>query len=221
MLDVPVEAELTPLERHTPQSFYRQYVTHRPSDYVCLYNDPKNPLNRHYSFDRTQGMVGSEDMDFVNVDMGRIKDAAVASVLANEPLWFAVNMTTDQSGEYGVMEHRLFDYEALFGVDLTVSKADRARYYAGVSEHAMVLMGVDLTDQGAPRKWLVENSWGDGDGKGKDGFWTIHDPWFDEHVYTIIVHKRHVPDEILATFRENPTRLPGWYPEAAGISRRD
>lgn len=219
------EGDLTPLERYTPQSFYGQYVSQPLSEYVCLYNDPKSTLNRHYSFDRTQNVQGEADMNFVNVEMGQIKEVAVASLLANEPLWFAVNMTPDQSGEHGLMEHGLFDYETLFGTDLTVSKADRARFYAGVSGHAMALMGVDLTEQGQSRKWLVENSWGTEDssgsdrGKGKDGFLTIYDAWFDEHVYTIIAHKRYVSSEILALFEETPIQLPAWYPGAAGVGK--
>ena len=88
------------------------------------------------------------------------------------------------------------------------------RFHAGASNHAMTLMGVDLVD-GKPRKWLVENSWGDE--KGDSGRWTLYDNWFDEHVYTIIVNKEHVPAEIMAKFDEEPTELPSWYPGAMGI----
>ncbi|NQX92954.1 MAG: aminopeptidase, partial [Flavobacteriales bacterium] len=38
----------------------------------------------------------------------------------------------------------LFDYESLFGIEMPLSKADRSRFNAGASNHAMVLMGVDL-----------------------------------------------------------------------------
>ena len=93
-------------------------------------------------------------------------------------------------------------------------KAERTRFHAGASNHAMVFMGVDLRD-GEPRKWLVENSWG-GD-VGKSGTWTMRNDWFDEHVYTIIVHRSHVPAETLARFDEAATPLPAWYPGAAGI----
>jgi bleomycin hydrolase len=146
-----------------------------------------------------------------------MKGIASASILANEPVWFAVNMGIDQSKEHGLMEHQLYDYEALFDIDLDISKADRTRFHAGSSNHAMVLMGVDIAD-GKPRKWLVENSWGDK--KGDQGTWTLHDRWFDEHVYTIIVHKRHVPESIMASFKDEPEALPAWYPGAQGISTR-
>jgi bleomycin hydrolase len=124
-------------------------------------------------------------------------------------------MGFDQSAEHGLMKHRLFDYETLYGIDLTLGKADRTRLHAGASGHAMALMGVDLDAGGRPRKWLVENSWGDD--KGNKGCWTLHDDWFDEHVYTIIVHRRHVPADILDLFQQEATVLPSWYPGAMGI----
>jgi len=206
---------LTPLERHTPLSFYQKYVSRPLAEFVCLYNDPHNELNRHYSFDRARNIVGKECMHFVNIDTAAMKEIAKASILANEPLWFAVNMGYDQSAEHGLMKHRLFDYETLFGIDLTISKADRTRFHAGASNHAMALMGVDLDPSGKARKWLVENSWGED--KGTKGCWTLHDDWFDEHVYTIIAHRRHVPAEILSHFDEKSTVLPAWYPGAQGI----
>jgi bleomycin hydrolase len=205
---------LTPPEQHTPQSFYRKYAGRPLAEFVCLYNDPHRELNRHYSFDRARNIVGSECMHFVNIDTAPMKEIAKASILANEPLWFAVNMNFDQSSELGLMKHRLFDYETLFDIDLAISKADRTRFHAGASGHAMALMGVDLAADGRPRKWLVENSWGDE--MGDKGCWTLHDDWFDEHVYTIIVHRRHVPASLLAHFDEDATVLPAWYPGARG-----
>jgi bleomycin hydrolase len=210
-----VNDNLSPPERHTPQSFYQKYVGRPLSEFVCLYNDPKNELNRHYQFDRARNIVGNECMHFVNIDTATMKEVAKASICANEALWFAVNMDFDQSVELGLMKHRLYDYETLFGIDLGISKADRTRLHAGASGHAMALMGVDLGPDGKPRKWLVENSWGED--KGDKGRWTLHDDWFDEHVYTLIAHRRHVPEEILAVFEEDAITLPAWYPGAIGV----
>jgi len=202
-------------ERHTPLSFYQKYVSRPLSEFVCLYNDPHCAFDRRYLFDRARNIVGDECMDFVNIDSQTMKELAKASILANEALWFAVNMTIDQSQELGVMKHGLYDYETLFGIDLSLSKADRSRFHAGASTHAMALIGVDLDENGKTLKWLVENSWGEE--KGAKGMWTMHDDWFDEHVYTIIVHRRHVPDEVLKHFDEEPTVLPAWYPGAVGV----
>lgn len=211
----PLNARLTAVERHTPLSFYEQYVGQQLSEFVCLYNDPHNRINHHYCFDRARNMAGGSCMNFVNIDAAEMKAIAKVSILANEPLWFAVNMKLDQSTELGLMKDRLFDYESLFGIDLRISKANRTRFHSGASGHAMALVGLDLDACGAPRKWLVENSWGDD--KGNKGLWTLHDDWFDEHVYTIIVHRRFVPGKLLDLFNDEPDVLPAWYPGARGI----
>ena len=213
--DAKVEQErLTPLTTYTPKEFYEKFVGVDLSEFVCLYHDPAQPTGKHYRFDRARNMAGADNMDFVNIEIDDMKAIAVKSVLANEAMWFAVNMGVDQSREHGLMEHELFDYETLFAIDMPLSKADRNLLFAGASNHAMVLRGVDLKE-GKPRKWLVENSWGKD--KGNKGTWTLYDRWFDEHVYTIIVNKKHVPTKSLKIFEEDATELPAWYPGAMGL----
>jgi bleomycin hydrolase len=211
-----VQERLSALRRYTPKGFYKEFVGVDLSQFVCLYNDASKPTGKHYCFSRARNIAGDQDMHFANIEIGEMKKIAVNSVLANQPMWFAVNMGVDQSGEHGLMEHELFDYEALFGIDMPLSKAERTRFNAGASNHAMVLTGVDL-HKGLPRKWLVENSWGVD--KGNKGRWTLYDKWFDEHVYTVIVHRQHVPKEILSIFEEEAEILPAWYPGAMGIQR--
>lgn len=217
--EVPsVEQErLSKLKRYTPRSFYEEFVGVDLSEFVALYHDPAQEVGKHYQFNRARNIVGDAEMDFVNVEIAELKEVAMKSVLANQPLWFAVNMGIDQSKEHGLMESALYDYETLFGMEMPFTKADRARFYAGAANHAMVLMGVDLKD-GKPRKWLVENSWGDE--KGNKGTWTLYDSWFNEHVYTVIVHRDHVAAETLAVFEEEVETLPTWYPGAMGIQGR-
>jgi len=205
---------LTAPKKYTPKSFYDEFVGVDLQQYVCLQHDPSQPLNRHYQFARAANIAGQANMNFANIEMEAIKNIAVKSVLANEPMWFAANVSIDQSGEHGLMAHNLFDYETLFGLDLEISKTDRSIFGVGASNHAMVLMGVDL-DEGKPRKWLVENSWGDD--KGNKGTWTLYDRWFDEHVTTVIVNRAHLPKDVLAIFEQKAESLPAWYPGAPGI----
>ncbi|MDG1070349.1 MAG: C1 family peptidase, partial [Akkermansiaceae bacterium] len=211
------DKNLTSAKSYTPQSFYKEFVGVDLNEFVCLYNDPSQEMNAHYRFHRARNIAGEDDMNFVNIEISEMKEIAVKSVLANQAMWFAVNMSEDQSREHGMMEVDLYDYETLFDVKLDLSKAERSRFGAGASNHAMVLTGVDLRE-GKPTKWLVENSWGDE--KGNKGRWTLYDDWFTEHVYTIIVHHKHVPKETLAIFDQAAKVLPAWYPGAKGIDSK-
>lgn len=209
------DAGLSAMERFTPKSFYERFAGRPLDEHVCLYNDPKNEIGGHFLFSGANNIVGNGSMDFVNIGMDAMKAIAIDSIKGNDPMWFAVNMSYDQSEKLGIMHDRLYDYESLFGLDLSLGKADRARFHSMASNHAMTLMGVDLNAEGRPVKWLVENSWGED--RGTKGWWTLFDSWFDEHVYTIIVHRSHVPGDILARFEEEPTELPAWYPGALGV----
>ena len=211
------DKNLTSAKSYTPQSFYKEFVGVDLNEFVCLYNDPSQEMNAHYRFHRARNIAGEDDMNFVNIEISQMKEIAVKSVLANQAMWFAVNMSEDQSREHGMMEVDLYDYETLFDVKLDLSKAERSRFGAGASNHAMVLTGVDLKE-GKPTKWLVENSWGNE--KGNKGRWTLYDDWFTEHVYTIIVHRKHVPKETLAIFDQAAKVLPAWYPGAKGIDSK-
>ena len=211
------DKNLTLAKKYTPQSFYKEFVGVDLNEFVCLYNDPSQKMNAHYRFHRARNIVGEDDMNFVNIEISQMKEIAGKSVLANQAMWFAVNMSEDQSREHGMMEVDLYDYETLFDVKLDLSKAERSRFGAGASNHAMVLTGVDLKE-GKPTKWLVENSWGNE--KGNEGRWTLYDDWFSEHVYTIIVHRKHVPKEALAIFDQSAKVLPAWYPGAKGIDSK-
>ena len=63
------EADLTGLEHHTPKSFADKYIGHPLDDFVCLYNDPKNELDRHYRLERANNIAGGECMHFINIGM--------------------------------------------------------------------------------------------------------------------------------------------------------
>ena len=45
-----------------------------------------------------------------------------------------------------------------------------------------------------PRRWRVENSWGDE--SGVKGFYTMNDSWFDEHMFEIAARRSALPPEL-------------------------
>ena len=62
----------------------------------------------------------------------------------------------------------------------------------------MLFTGVDLNSQDKPVKWRVENSWGTKGGE--KGYNIMSDKWFDEYNYEVVVHKNHLPDELVDLF---------------------
>jgi bleomycin hydrolase len=108
------------------------------------------------------------------------------------------------------MDLELHDLESLYGVSFGMDKATRLNYGHSQMTHAMVFTGVDLDEKERPRKWRVENSWGD---KGGDkGFMVMTDPWFDEYTYEVVVERSYVEPKILKALDTKPIPLPPWHP---------
>ena len=83
-------------------------------------------------------------------------------------------------------------------------------YGHSVMTHAMVLTGVDLNDKGRPRRWKVENSWGDK--VGDKGYFVMSDRWFDEYMFEVVIARRHLPKRVLKALDTEPVVLPPWDP---------
>jgi bleomycin hydrolase len=200
---------VTEQKTYTPQQFYHEVISTNLADYVSLADFPIHPYDAHYSIRLTREMADRANMDFVNVDMKRMKAIALAALLDSNRVWFGCDMGFDVNGKKGLMAKGLMDYETLFGVPLAMTKKERLNYRHSSSNHSMVLVGVDIVD-GQPRRWRVENSWGDE--RGDKGLFTMSDDWFDEYVLNVIVPKKYVPADLLAVLRQPPTELPVWDP---------
>ena len=75
--------------------------------------------------------------------------------------------------------------------------------------HAMLFTGVDVVD-GKPRRWRVENSWGDD--SGEKGFYTMNDNWYDEHMFEIATPKKYLNAKMLKGLETVPMVLDAWDP---------
>jgi len=194
---------------YTPKGFFEEFVGVDMTEYVDVFNDPSKEYGRHYSIDLTRNIRDGDDEHFANVKVEVLKEIASKAVLDDEPVWFACDVGKDQSREHGIMAMGMFDYDSIYGTDMSMSKAERSLFRESVPNHAMVFVGVDMRDD-KPAKWLVENSWGKD--KGSDGMWTLYDTWFDTNVYSVIVKKKYVPEEVLKIFEQPAKKLPPWDP---------
>jgi bleomycin hydrolase len=56
----------------------------------------------------------------------------------------------------------------------------------------------------------VENSWGKE--KGREGFYTMNDSWFDQFVFEIAAPRDRIPEKLRRELDTDPTVLPAWDP---------
>jgi len=194
---------------YTPKSFYQQVVAVDLSEYVNLFNDTTHKYGRHYRIKLSRNLYDGDDITYANVDIESIKKIAMESILDDQPVWFGADVGKDQSSKHGIMAMEMFDYDSIYDVDMSMTKAQRALYRESIRSHAMVFEGVDVKDD-KPIKWWVENSWGKDNGS--KGYWTLYDSWFDNHVYNIVVKKEYVPENILKIFDQEHIVLPAWDP---------
>ena len=198
----------------TPVEFAERYVTVPLDEYVCLVDDPResSPRGRTFTVDQLGNIVGGPRVTYLNVDISLIKRLAMETIVAGEPVWFGCDVAKMMRRDIGIWDASLFDLGPVYDATFDLSKADRLVYSDSAMTHAMLFTGVDVVDD-APRRWRVENSWGDKDAD--QGFYTMNDSWFDEYVFEIAVRKDLLSPELLAAFDAEPIVLPAWDPMGA------
>ncbi|HXP20637.1 MAG TPA: C1 family peptidase [Streptosporangiaceae bacterium] len=198
----------------TPAEFAAKYVELPIDDYVCLVHDPRgsSPTGRTFTVEYLGNVLGAPPVTYLNVDMPVIKDIASRTLRRGEPVWFGCDVGKMMSNEYAIWDAGLYDLPSVYDTAFTLDKADRLVYHETQMTHAMLFTGVDVLD-GVARRWRVENSWGAE--KGKDGFYTMNDSWFDEYVFEIAARRSELPEPLRQALDTEPIVLPAWDPMGA------
>ena len=199
----------------TPQTFYQKYVNLKLDDYVSIINAPTadKPYGRSYTVEMLGNVVGSKPVRYLNVEMDRLKELAIAQMQAGETVWFGSDVAQSSNRKAGVMAEGMHDFSASMDIQLTQDKAGRLDYSESLMTHAMVLTGVDLDENGKAKKWKVENSWGEK--VGNKGYFVASDSWMDEYTYQIVVRKEFLTEAELAAYEAEPIVLAPWDPMGA------
>ena len=195
----------------TPLEFAARYATLPIEEYACLVHDPRatSPYGRTFTVDHLGNVVGGAAVTYLNVEMELLKRLAQEQLVGGEPVWFGCDVGQQMSLDLGLWDAALYDYGSIYDHEFAMGKADRLVYRDSLMTHAMLFTGVDVID-GVPRRWRVENSWGDE--KGVKGYWTMNDSWFDEYVFEIAVPRRLLPPELVERLNDDPIVLPAWDP---------
>jgi bleomycin hydrolase len=198
----------------TPQEFAARYVELPVADYVCLVHDPRptSPPGRTFTVEYLGNVIGAPPVTYLNVDMSVIKDIAARTIQGGEPVWFGCDVGKMMSSDYAIWDAGLYDLPSLYDAQFELDKAARLAYHETQMTHAMLFTGVDVLD-GVTRRWRVENSWGSE--RGKDGFYTMNDSWFDQYVFEIAARRDSLPAELQQALDAEPIVLPAWDPMGA------
>jgi len=193
----------------TPQEFADEFVDVDWEEYVCIVNDPRNEYYQTYTVDYLQNVAGGPPVVYLNVPSDEMKSITREILEDGMPVWMGCDVGKQMDRKRGLWDANLFETNELYGVDYGMSKADRLRYGQTMMTHAMLFTGVDVYD-GKPRRWRVENSWGDD--SGQKGFYTMNDNWYDEHMFEIASPKKYLTEKMVKGLETVPIVLEAWDP---------
>lgn len=148
----------------------------------------------------------------MNLELSDFKKLIINQLEQGEVVWFGSDVSQDSDRQAGLLDTKLYETDALFDFDFSMTKAQRLDSGESMMNHAMVITGVDLVD-GKPTKWKIENSWGDK--PGFKGYFVMSDEWFDQFVYQAVLNKAYLPEDVKQAYDEgkkNPIQLLPWDP---------
>ena len=195
--------------RMTPQQFASEFVDVDWEDYVCIVNDPRNEYYQTYTIDFLQNVAGGPPVVYLNVPSKEMKAITQKLLEDGMPVWMGCDVGKEMDRKRGLWDADLFDVEGLYGVEYGMDKADRLRHNQTMMTHAMLFTGVDVVN-GRPRRWRVENSWGDK--TGQKGYYTMNDSWYDQYMFEIAAPTSYLNEKMQAGLENEAVVLPAWDP---------
>jgi bleomycin hydrolase len=193
----------------TPQEFAEEYVDVDWRNYVCVVNDPRNEYYQTYTVDYLQNVAGGPSVVYLNVPSEEMKSVTQKLLEDGIPVWMGCDVGKEMDRKGGYWDANLFNVSDLYGVEYGMNKENRLQHGQTMMTHAMLFTGVDVVD-GKPRRWRVENSWGDD--TGQKGYYTMNDSWYDEYMFEIAAPKDYLTEKMLKGLETEPVVLPAWDP---------
>ena len=193
----------------TPKQFASEYVDIDWRNYVCIVNDPRNVYYQTYTVDYLQNVAGGPPVVYLNVPSEEMKAVTQKLLEDGVPVWMGCDVGKEMDRKGGYWDADLFNVSGLYGVEYGMDKENRLRHGQTMMTHAMLFTGVDVVDN-KPRRWRVENSWGED--SGQKGYYTMNDSWYDEYMFEIAAPKEYLTEKMLAGLETEPIVLPAWDP---------
>lgn len=190
-----------------PKTFYQDYFTLQLKDYVVLTNAPDHEYDKLFALPSQDNVAGGMPIEFLNVPIKYLKQAAIDQLNDGEAVWFGNDVLQQMDRKRGLLDSQLYHRDELLGLDLSMSKAQRLETGQAEVTHAMTLTGVDLVDD-QPRRWKVENSWGETNGE--KGYFVMTDQWFEDYTYEVVVNRKYLTKQQQQVADSQPEKLAPW-----------
>ena len=196
--------------KSTPAEFYKSVIpeNYNPDTYVMIMNDPTRPYYQVYEIENYRNSIEGINWYYLNLPNDVIKVAALKSIKANEPMYASCDVGKQSNTTTGKLDMNTYDYESLFGVDMSMDKKARILTRQSGSSHAMLIVSCDTDDNDVPVKWEFENSWGAA--SGNKGYLSFTDKWFDEYLFRIVINRKFLDSNSVEALTGPKVKLPCW-----------
>jgi len=204
------DGNLSETKTYTPKEFYKEIIGIDLNEYVMLMNDPRHKYYQLYEVEFDRNLVEGANWKYINLPANEIKEVAKKSILANEAMYFSCDVGKQFDSKAGMLDVNTYNYNDLMGIEFGMDKKQRIETFESGSTHGMALVGVNILPDGNIDKWKLENSWGVT--KGNKGYLTMTDEWFDEYMFRLVIHKKHLSEKTLKVLEQKAELLPPWDP---------
>lgn len=197
----------------TPKAFYEEYVGLRLREgYVSIINSPTQdkPFGKSYTVDYLGNVAEGAPVRYYNLPMDTLKELIIRQLSDGEIVWFGSDVGKYGEREMGLWCTECYDFEGTYGICFDMEKGASLDYRESAMNHAMVITGVDLDEEGKALKWKIQNSWSDVNGE--KGYYLMSADWFDRFVYQAVINKKYLTDEQIKEAGQEPIHLNPWDP---------
>ena len=196
----------------TPKTFFEQFIGDNFDEYAVVISSPIHPMNRTFC-QPYMGDVVEDDIFWLNLPQEQLEDLMIRQLQSGEPVPFSCDCRPDRDRAHGYWDPDTFQYgQVLGGMKLGMTTAQRLLTRDSTMNHCMLMCGVNLTEDGTPNRWKIENSWGDA--SGQKGFFVGSEAWFKTYVYQAFVRKSLLRPEQLELLKQEPIPMKLWDPFA-------
>ena len=192
----------------TPLDFYEKYIgIDLEREYVEIgsYTDDLFQYNHRYQIEESSKISGGKDEVLLNLPEEEFNNLILKQIKGYEPVYFFCSTTSKRIE--GTWIDTIERYGDIFDIDLVFNRNEISKTNAITESHIMLITGVDLVDN-QPKKWKIENTWGEN--FGKNGQYVATNDWLNRYVFKICINKKYLTDRQLNLLNKPPILVRKW-----------